>query len=73
MGGKGKTTINQPDPIDPGQSAGEFLFGKGFKSYGGITDPRLQERLLGAERTYRPEYAALELADINTFGFVLVE
>ncbi len=73
MGGKGRTTINQPDPIDPGQSAGEFLFGKGFKSYGGITDPRLQERLLGAERTYRPEYAALELADINTFAFGLDE
>ena len=73
MGGKGKTTINQPDPIDPGQSAGEFLFGKGFQSYGGITDPRLQERLLGAERTYRPEYAALELADINTFAFGLGE
>ena len=71
--GKGRTTINQPDPIDPGQSAGEFLFGKGFKSYGGITDPRLQERLLGAERTYRPEYAALELADINTFAFGLGE
>lgn len=73
MGGKGRTTINQPDPIDPGQSAGEFLFGKGFTSYGGITDPRLQERLLGAERTYRPEYAALELADINTFAFGLDE
>jgi hypothetical protein len=71
--GKGRTTINQPDPIDPGQSAGEFLFGKGFTSYGGITDPRLQERLLGAERTYRPEYAALELADINTFAFGLGE
>jgi len=71
--GKGRTTINQPDPIDPGQSAGEFLFGKGFTSYGGITDPRLQERLLGAERTYRPEYAALELADINTFAFGLDE
>ena len=71
--GKGKTTINQPDPIDPGSSAGEFLFGKGFKSYGGITDPRLQERLLGAERTYRPEYAALELGDINTFAFGLDE
>jgi hypothetical protein len=71
--GKGRTTINQPDPIDPGQSAGEFLFGKDFKSYGGFTDPRLQERLIGAERTYRPEYAALELADINTFAFGLGE
>lgn len=72
MGGKG-TTINQPPPIDPGKSAGEFLFGKGFTSYGGITDPRLQERLIGAEREYRPQYAALELADINTFAFGLGE
>ena len=73
MGGKGRTTINQPDPIDPGQSAGEFLFGKGFSSYGGITDPRLQEKLIRAEQTYRPEYAALELGDINTFAFGLGE
>jgi hypothetical protein len=73
MGGKGRTTINQPDPIDPGQSAGEFLFGKGFESYEGFTDPRLQNRLIGAERKYRPQYAALELADINTFAFGLGE
>ena len=28
MGGKGKTTINQPPPIDPGKAMGEYLFGK---------------------------------------------
>ena len=70
--GKGRTTINQPaapQQIDPGQSMGEYLFGKGFKSYGGVTDPLLQERLIGAEETFRPRYAALELADINTFAF----
>jgi hypothetical protein len=48
---------------------GEYLFGKGFSSqYQGITDPRLQERLIGAERTYRPQYTALELADIGVMA-----
>jgi hypothetical protein len=28
----------------------------------------LQERLIGAEQRFRPQYAALELADINTFA-----
>lgn len=68
MGGKGGTTINQPDPIDPGKATGEFLFGKDFESYGGITDPVLQERIIGAEETFRPRYAALELQDIATFA-----
>jgi len=63
-----------PPPIDPGKSTGEYLFGKDFaKSYQGITDPRLQERLIQAEGTYRPQYAALELADINTFAYGLKE
>jgi hypothetical protein len=64
MGGKGKS----PPPIDPGKSMGEYLFGKGFTSYGGITDPVLQERIIGAEETFRPRYAALELQDIRTFA-----
>ena len=70
MGGKGGggTTIQQPDPIDPGASMGEYLFGKGFNDYQGVTDPRLQDKLIGAEARYRPQYAALELADINTFA-----
>jgi hypothetical protein len=58
-----------PPPIDPGKSMGEYLFGKGFSSqYQGITDPQLQERLIGAERTYRPQYTALELADIGVMA-----
>ena len=70
MGGKGgsSTTIQQPDPIDPGKASGEFLFGRGFTNYAGVTDSRLQDRLIGAEARYRPQYAALELADINTFA-----
>ena len=68
MGGKGGTTINAPEAVDPAQAGGEYLFGQDFTQYQGITDPVLQERLLGAERTYRPQYAALELAEIGTFA-----
>ncbi len=64
MGGKGKT----PPPIDPGEASGKYLFGQDFSSFSGITDPRLQERIIGAEEQFRPRYAALELADINTFA-----
>jgi hypothetical protein len=39
-----------------------------FKSFGGVTDPALQERLISAEEQFRPRYAALELADIETFA-----
>ena len=63
-GGKG----DAPPPIDPGESMGKYLFGKDFESYGGVTDPALQERLIGAEETFRPRYAALELQDIATFA-----
>ena len=62
-----KSSPRAPAPIDPGKSMGEYLFGKGFQTeYRGITDPRLQQRLLDAESRYRPQYSALELADINT-------
>ena len=66
--GKGSTTIQQPDPIDPGMAMGEYLFGSGFGSYQGVTDPALQERLLAAEARFRPQYQALELADIATMA-----
>jgi hypothetical protein len=72
MGG-GKGSPKAPPPIDPGKSMGEYLFGQGFSSYQGITDPRLQERLLGAEATYRPQYTALELADIGVMARGLEE
>ena len=36
-----------PPQKDAGQSMGEYLFGKDFKSnYQGITDPALQNRLI---------------------------
>ena len=58
-----------PEPIDPGESMGEYLFGKRFSTdYEGVTDPRLQEKLIAAEKKYRPEYTALELADIQTMA-----
>jgi hypothetical protein len=44
MGG-GKGSSSAPPPIDQGKSMGEYMFGKGFTSYQGITDPRLQDRL----------------------------
>jgi hypothetical protein len=47
---------------------GEYLFGQNFGSFQGVTDPRLQNLLIGAEQRFRPQYAALELADINTFA-----
>jgi hypothetical protein len=66
MGKKGGTKISAPPPIDYAKAQGEYMFGKGFGDYQGITDPRLQQRLLEAESRYRPQYSALELADINT-------
>ena len=66
--GKGRTTIQQPDPIDPGMAMGEYLFGQDFSSFQGVTDPALQERLLAAEARFRPQYQALELADIATMA-----
>ena len=56
MGGKGKA----PPQIDPGESAIKYIES--------ITDPELQRRIISAERIGRPEFAALELADIRTFA-----
>jgi len=68
MGGKGSSPP-PPAPIDPGASMGEYLFGSDFQSRGrGITDPVLQQRLLDAEQTFRPQYTALELADIGVMA-----
>lgn len=68
MGG-GKGGSKAPAPIDPGKSMGEYLFGKDFSGqYQGITDPRLQDRLIASEGQYRPQYTALELADIGVMA-----
>ena len=47
-----------PTPVDPGKSSLDFVRA--------MADPALQRQLLQAERTYRPQYTELELADINT-------
>lgn len=47
-----------PTPVDPGKSALDFIRS--------MSSPELQNQLLQAEKTYRPEYTELELADINT-------
>jgi len=72
MGGS-SSSPPPPPQINPAQAGGEYLFGKDFSSYQGITDPALQSRLIGAEGALRPQYAALELADINTFASGLEE
>ena len=64
--GKKSKPAPPPKQVDPGESMGEYLFGQGFKNYQGVTDPELQERLISAEETFRPRYAALELQDIAT-------
>ena len=47
-----------PAQVDPGESSLDFIRG--------MANPELQNELLAAEKTYRPEYNKLELADINT-------
>ena len=66
--GKGSTTIQAPPEINAAQAQGEFLFGKNFGQFEGITDPRLQQRLIGAERAGRQAFTGLELRDIGTFA-----
>jgi hypothetical protein len=56
-----------PAAIDASKASGEYLFGRDFSNYSGVTDPRLQSRILSAEAQYRPQYAGLELQDINTY------
>ena len=57
MGGGKGSSPKAPPPIDPGKSMGEYLFGKDFSGqYQGITDPRLQDRLISSEGRYRPQY-----------------
>jgi len=64
MGGKAPAA---PQPVDAAQASGEYLFGKGFGNYQGVTDPALQAKLIEAERVNRPQYAELDLADVNTY------
>lgn len=60
MGSKVSMPPAPPPPaqIDPGQSSIDFIRA--------MSDPALQQQMLSAEQTYRPQYTQLELADINT-------
>ena len=51
MGGS-KTVIQQPEQIDASKAMGEYMFGKGFGKFEGITDPRLQQKILEAEAQF---------------------
>lgn len=48
-----------PTPVDPGQSALDYVRA--------MSDPALQEQLLRSEQRYRPQYANLNLADLQTY------
>lgn len=48
-----------PAPIDPGQSALDYI--------NAMADPALQGRLLSVEQEFRPQYAQLNLADLQTY------
>ncbi len=48
-----------PTPIDPGKSALDYMRS--------MADPALQNQILQSEQLYRPQYAALNLADLNTY------
>jgi hypothetical protein len=48
-----------PKPVDPGQSALDFTRA--------MADPVLQGQILQSEQMYRPQYADLNLADMNTY------
>lgn len=54
---------SKPDTPDPGQSALNYVRG--------MADPGLQNALLGAEKTYRPQYAEnnVSVAEQSLFGF----
>jgi len=52
-----------PAPVDPGKSALDYI--------NAMADPVLQEKLLGAEATYRPQYTKLNLDELYSYAFGL--
>ena len=55
-----KTTIEAPDPIDICNVISEYVTATSY--------PELRDLMLGAERTDRPMFRALDLQDINTMA-----
>ena len=60
-----------PPPLNYGQEAGQYLFGMDYKNTGGFADPRFQQDVIGAEQRYQPQYAGLDLQNINTWMYGL--
>jgi len=48
-----------PTPVDPGKAALDYV--------NAMADPALQQKLYQSEATYRPQYTALNLQDINQY------
>ena len=65
-GGGSSKAAKIPDPRDAAADQGKYLFGGDFQNYRGVTDPRLQNRILESEAEFRPRYTALELEDMGT-------
>ena len=58
MGGKGKTVIEAPKPIDVEESMRDYLEA--------ITDPELLDKQIDAERMYGPQFDSVSLARTQT-------
>lgn len=65
----GGSAPDPPDPVDPGVATGEYLFGNRFTDFEGVTDPRLQNRLIASEAEFRPQYAEQNLLDLQRYLF----
>lgn len=50
-----------PPPVDPGKSALEYITS--------MADPALQQKILGAEQQFRPEYTKLTLQELYDYAF----
>jgi hypothetical protein len=51
---------------DPGQMAGQYLFGQDYQNTGGFAGTRFQQDIINAESKFGPQYTGLELENLNT-------
>ena len=59
--------VSAPPPLNYGQEAGQYLFGSGYQNTGGFASPGFQQDVLASERQFQPQYAGLDLQNINTW------
>ena len=59
----------KPKKVNAGQEMYNYLFGETGHDAFGITDRRLQNQLIEAERFLRPQYTELALGDLGNFLF----